>query len=81
MRVHPSGWITAQQAALLLNTTSSEVCRLISIGRLNGKKHKQPGRPGTAQWTISPASVDKEIRRVAKMDAESLRRKNGKRRE
>jgi hypothetical protein len=80
MPVHPSGRITAQQAALLLNTTSAEVCRLVSIGRLHGKKQKQQGRPGTAQWTISPASVNKEVRRVAKMDAESLRRRNGKKR-
>jgi hypothetical protein len=71
------GWLTAQQAAIILNTTSAEVCRLIGIGRLSGKKHKQPGRPGNAQWIINPASIKKEARRVAKLAA-AARRRNAK---
>jgi hypothetical protein len=72
------GWLTAQQAAIVLNTTSAEVCRLISIGRLSGKKHKQLGRPGNAQWTINPTSIKKESRRAAKLAA-AFRRKNAAR--
>ena len=77
MRARSSGWMTAQQAAVMLKTTSAEVCRLVSVGRLSGKKRKQPGRPGIAQWTISPASVAREVRRVARLAGESRRRKAG----
>jgi len=69
------GWLTAQQAAIILNTTSAEVCRLISIGRLSGKKHKQVGRPGNAQWIINPASIKREARRAAQLAAAARRKK------
>jgi hypothetical protein len=59
-------WLTAQQTALELNTTSAEVCRLISLGRLSGEKQKQPGRPGNGQWLINPKSITEEKRRTAK---------------
>ncbi|MGA2431334.1 MAG: hypothetical protein ABSH13_22750 [Candidatus Acidiferrum sp.] len=56
-------WLTAQQTALELNTTSAEVCRLLSLGRLSGEKQKQPGRPGNGQWLINPKSIAEEKRR------------------
>jgi hypothetical protein len=58
-------WLTAQQTSIDLDTTSAEVCRLLSIGRLSGVKLKQPGRAGKAQWLVNPTSVAKERRRVA----------------
>jgi hypothetical protein len=72
----PDHWLTAQQAAALMDTTSSEVCRLLSIGRLSGYKHKQPGRPGNGQWLIDPKSVTKEQRRTAKRLAAIARSRN-----
>ena len=60
-----SNWLTAQQTAVVMNTTSAEVCRLLSLGRLSGQKHKQPGRPGNGQWLIDPKSIAKEKRRLA----------------
>jgi hypothetical protein len=54
------GWPSAQIAASLLNLTSAEVCRLISIGRLSGVKVKQHGRAGKAQWLVDPKSIKKE---------------------
>jgi hypothetical protein len=66
MSLRHDGWLTAQQAAVLMNTTSAEVCRLLSIGRLSGSKHKQPGRPGVGQWLVDPRSVAEEKRRAAK---------------
>src|SRR4029077_19436087 len=59
-------WLTAQQTALELDSTSAEICRLLSIGRLSGSKQKQPGRPGKAQWLVNPKSIGKEIRLRAK---------------
>jgi hypothetical protein len=59
-------WLTTQQTALELNTTSAEVCRLLSLGRLSGEKQKQPGRPGNGQWLIDPKTIAEEKRRVAK---------------
>jgi len=59
-------WLTAQQAALEMNTTSAEVCRLLSLGRLSGEKQTQPGRPGNGQWLIDPRSIVEEKRRTAK---------------
>ncbi len=59
-------WLTAQQAALEMNTTSAEVCLLLSLGRLSGAKQKQPGRPGNRQWLIDPQSIAEEKRRTAK---------------
>jgi hypothetical protein len=58
-------WLTAQQTAVVLNTTSAEICRLLSLGRLSGSKQKQPGRPGNGQWLIDPQSIAKEKRRIA----------------
>jgi hypothetical protein len=52
-----------------MNTTSAEVCRLLSIGRLKGKKHKQLGRPGLAQWFVNPSSISREMKRAAKVAA------------
>lgn len=59
-------WVSAQVAAGILNTTSAEVCRLLSIGHLAGTKFKQPGRAGEAQWLVNPLSIDKERRLRAK---------------
>jgi len=67
MPANHNRWLTAQQTALELNSTSAEICRLISIGRLSGSKEKQAGRPGKAQWLISPASIRREIRLRAKL--------------
>jgi hypothetical protein len=55
-------WVSAQVAAGILDTTSAEVCRLLSIGRLAGTKFKQPGRAGKAQWLVNPKSIEKERR-------------------
>lgn len=60
------GWLTAQQAAVEMNTTSAEICRLLSLGRLIGYKRKQPGRPGNGQWLVNPKSIAEEQRRAAK---------------
>jgi hypothetical protein len=60
-----ANWLTAQQTAVVMNTTSAEVCRLLSLGRLSGSKEKQPGRPGNGQWLIDPKSIAKEKRRVS----------------
>ena len=65
MREAADGWLTVQETAAMLYTTSGEVCRLLSIGRFKGKKYKQPGRPGGAQWRIDPKSIDKEKQRNA----------------
>lgn len=61
-------WLTAQQTSIELDTTSAEVCRLLSIGRLAGVKMKQPGRAGKAQWLVNPVSITKERRRVAQAE-------------
>jgi len=66
-------WLTAQETAALMNTTSAEVCRLLSIGRLSGSKQKQPKRPGKAQWLIDPKSIAIEKRRSAVRDVKSRR--------
>ncbi len=58
-------WLTAQQAAAEMNSTSAEVCRLLSLGRLSGYKQKQAGRPGNGQWLIDPQSIVDEKRRSA----------------
>jgi len=55
-----SRWLTAQETAAQLDTTSSEVCRLLSIGRLSGTKQKDPRRAGKSQWLVDPESVIKE---------------------
>ena len=74
MPANHNHWLTAQQAALELDSTSAEICRLLSIGRLSGSKEKQPGRPGKAQWLVSPASIRKELRLRAKLRATQKRR-------
>jgi hypothetical protein len=62
----PEGWLTAQQAAVEMNSTSAEICRLLSLGRLSGYKRKQSGRPGNGQWLIDPKSIAEERRRATK---------------
>jgi hypothetical protein len=64
MPARQNRWLTAQQTAIEMNTTSAEVCRLISLGRLSGEKQKQPGRPGNGQWLIDPKSIAEEKSRV-----------------
>ena len=68
-------WLTAQETAVLLNTTSADVCRLLSLGRLSGSKQKQPGRPGSGHWLIDPKSITKEKRRTAKRSPTIARRR------
>jgi hypothetical protein len=75
MRAPHDRWLTAQETAALMNTTSAEVCRLLSIGRLSGSKQKQSGRPGNGQWLIDPKSVAREKRRTAKRLADMARRR------
>lgn len=75
MPAPPRGWLTAQQTAAELQSTSADVCRLLSLGRLTGVKRKQPGRAGTAQWLVNPKSVAKEKRRLAKLAAKNPNRK------
>ena len=59
-------WLTAQETAALLDSTSAEICRLLKIGRLSGVKKKQPGRAGKAQWLVNPKYIAREKRRLAK---------------
>jgi|GEM_PF-1337079 len=68
-------WLSAQEAAGILDTTSGEVCRLLALGRLAGKKLKESGSPGTGQWRIKPKSVEKERRHKAQRAARILARK------
>jgi hypothetical protein len=75
MREDTDGWPTVQQTAAMLYTTSAEVCRLLNIGRFRGKKYKQPGRPGGAQWLVDPKSIAKEKRRHAERWKLTLREK------
>jgi len=60
--MHSNGnrWLTAQETAAQLDTTSAEVCRLLSIGRLSGIKQKDPRRAGKSQWLVDPKSVQRE---------------------
>ena len=60
--MHSNGnhWLTAQETAAQLDTTSSEVCRLLSLGRLSGTKEKDPRRAGKSQWLVDPESVLRE---------------------
>jgi hypothetical protein len=66
MRHRRTRWLTSQETAVELDTTSAEVCRLLSLGRLSGRKQKQPGRPGNGQWMIDPKSIAKEKRRAGR---------------
>ena len=59
-------WLTAQETAAILDSTSAEVCRLLKIGRLTGIKQKQPGRAGKAQWLVNPQSITKQKKRATK---------------
>jgi hypothetical protein len=68
-------WLTAQETAVLMDTTSAEVCRLLSIGRLSGSKQKQAKRPGKAQWLIDPRSIATEKRRTDKRSFKNTNRK------
>jgi hypothetical protein len=68
-------WLTAQETAVLMDTTSAEVCRLLSIGRLSGSKQKQAKRPGKAQWLIDPRSIATEKRRTDKRSLKNTNRK------
>jgi hypothetical protein len=74
-----TNWLTAQQTAVAMNTTSAEVCRLLSLGRLVGSKQKQPGRPGNGQWLIDPKSIAKEKRRLTSTRSVATSRKSSKR--
>lgn len=74
MHARRNPWLSVQVTAASLDTTSAEVCRLLSIGRLSGTKLKQPGRPGKAQWLVNPNSVTQEKRLRARRAA-SARRK------
>jgi hypothetical protein len=69
-------WLTAQETAALMNTTSAEVCRLLSIGRLTGSKQKQLKRPGKAQWLVDPKSIAAEKRRNVGRAAKSRRKRS-----
>ena len=62
----PSRRLSVQETAVILDSTSAEICRLLSIGRLSGIKRKEPGRPGNAQWQVDPKSLAKELKFVAK---------------
>jgi hypothetical protein len=75
MRARHDHWVTVQETAVAMDSTSAEICRLLSIGRLTGIKRKQPGRPGKAQWLVDPKSITKEKHRSAKLAAMARRRK------
>lgn len=62
MHANGNRWLTAQETAAHLDTTSSEVCRLLSIGRLTGTKQKDPRRAGKSQWLVDPESVIREVK-------------------
>jgi len=62
----PARWLTAQEAAVVLDSTSADVCRLLKIGRLTGVKRKQAGRAGKAQWLVNPTSIAREKSRITK---------------
>lgn len=63
MSARAKRWLTAQETAVLLDSTSAEVCHLLSLGRLSGTKQKDPRRGGTAQWLVDPKSISKEMKR------------------
>jgi hypothetical protein len=75
MRVKDHNWPTVQETAAILNSTSAEICRLLSIGRLRGTKRKRPGRPGKGQWLVDPKTITTEKKRVADRDPMDHRRK------
>jgi hypothetical protein len=69
-------WPTVQQVAAILDSTSAEMCRLLSIGRLKGSKQKDPERAGKAQWLVDPASIAREekIRKARRVEIERKRK-------
>jgi hypothetical protein len=69
-------WPTVQQVAAILDSTSAEMCRLLSIGRLKGSKQKDPERAGKAQWLVDPASIAREekIRKARRLEIERKRK-------
>lgn len=68
-------WLSVQQTAMELDSTSAEICRLLKLGRLSGTKQKVPGRPGKAQWLVNPRSISKERRYTAKRLADLAARR------
>jgi hypothetical protein len=63
MRSRKKNWLTVQQTAAELDSTSAEICRLLKLRRLTGKKQKDPRRAGKAQWLVNPVSIAAERRR------------------
>ena len=63
MPARPTRWLTTQETAAIPDTTSAEVCRMLSLGRLSGTKEKDPLRGGTAQWLVNRRSIPKEKKR------------------
>ena len=62
MRTRRKPWLTVQLTAMSLDTTSSEVHRLLNLGRLLGTKQMLPGGSGKEQWLIDPKSITREKR-------------------
>jgi hypothetical protein len=73
MRVPSGRWLAVQETAVHLDTTSAEVCRLLSIGRLSRTKQKDPRRGCTAQWLVDPKSINAEKKRGSAERARALR--------
>jgi len=48
-RARPDHWLSALVVAAMLDSTSSEVSRLLSIGRLSRNKNKPTARLGKEQ--------------------------------
>lgn len=71
MRERRNHWLTVQQTAALMDITSADVCRLLSLGHVSCSKKKQPRRPGKAQWLVDPHSIAQERRRVAQRVAKT----------
>jgi hypothetical protein len=63
MRARYHGWLTVQETAGVLDSTSGEICRLLKLGRLTGTKQKNFRRTGKAQWLVNPKSISKEEKR------------------
>jgi hypothetical protein len=75
-------WLTVQQVAAILDSTSAEMCRLLNLGRLKGSKQKDPARAGKAQWLVNPTSIVKEEKaRKARRVAVERKRKAAEKRE
>jgi hypothetical protein len=74
-------WLTVQQTAAVLDSTSAEMCRLLSLGRLKGSKQKDPARAGKSQWLVNPTSIAREEKeRKARRVAMERRRKRAEKR-